>query len=85
MARCETCGNDYKKTFQIVTANGEAHVFDCYECAIHSLAPACEHCGCKIIGHGVESGDAYFCCHHCQEMAGKRRLKNRSSEHASPH
>jgi len=43
MARCETCGNDYDKTFQIVI-NGQTHTFDSFECAIHKLAPTCAHC-----------------------------------------
>ena len=51
MARCEHCGNDYDKSFEI-TMRGESHTFDSFECAIHKLAPVCEHCGCKIVGHG---------------------------------
>jgi len=31
------------------------HVFHSLECAINALAPQCAHCGCKIIGHGIES------------------------------
>lgn len=53
MARCETCGNDYDKAFEI-TAAGESHIFDSFECAIQAMAPECAHCGCKIIGHGIE-------------------------------
>ena len=44
MAECEVCGNDYDKTMEI-TRGGEAHTFDSFECAIHALAPTCEHCG----------------------------------------
>ena len=51
MPRCDVCGNDYDKAFQ-VTVGGATHTFDSFECAIHRLAPACEHCGCKIVGHG---------------------------------
>jgi len=54
MATCEVCGNEYDKTFE-VRRNDETHVFDSFECAIHALAPVCEHCGCKVIGHGVEA------------------------------
>ena len=54
MAKCEVCGNDYDKSFE-VTAAGAKHVFDSFECAIHKMAPICDHCGCKVIGHGVES------------------------------
>jgi hypothetical protein len=53
MARCEVCGNDYDKSFEVVAA-GERHVFDSFECAIHRMAPICEHCGVKVIGHGTE-------------------------------
>jgi hypothetical protein len=69
MARCETCGNDYDKTMEI-TYRGARHVFDSFECAIHGLAPRCEHCDCRIVGHGVEAGGRLFCCGHCAEKAG---------------
>jgi len=73
--QCETCGNVYAKAFQ-VTINNSVHTFDCFECAIQRLAPTCVHCGCRIIGHGVElpdrlSGDGrnleggIFCGDHC--------------------
>ncbi|XIA66458.1 hypothetical protein ACFIOY_10975 [Bradyrhizobium sp. TZ2] len=55
MATCETCGNDYDKAFQ-VTMSGKAHTFDSFECAIHALAPTCDHCGIRIVGHGLEKG-----------------------------
>ncbi|MDO8550285.1 MAG: hypothetical protein Q7S39_09070 [Ignavibacteria bacterium] len=64
MAKCEVCGNDYSKAFTI-EINNETHTFDCFECAIHMLAPECAHCGCKIIGHGVEEDGKIFCCEHC--------------------
>ena len=69
MKRCETCGNEYDKAFEIVLAGG-SHVFDCFECAIHALAPRCRHCDCRIIGHGVESGGTMYCCVHCAEKEG---------------
>ena len=53
MARCETCGNDYDKAFQ-VSMNGSTHTFDSFECAIHALAPKCKTCGIHIMGHGLE-------------------------------
>lgn len=68
MAICETCGNDYERPFEVTLA-GERHVFDCFECAIHMLAPACEHCGCRVIGHGVQSNGTIFCCSHCAKAA----------------
>jgi hypothetical protein len=76
MAQCEVCGNEYDKTMEITRA-GESHVFDSFECAIHAIAPTCEHCGCKIIGHGIEAGDRMFCCAHCAERSGVEGARDR--------
>ena len=76
MATCEVCGNEYDKAFE-VTRGGETHVFDSFECAIHALAPVCEHCGCKIIGHGIEAGGSMFCCAHCAERSGVHGARDR--------
>jgi Rieske Fe-S protein len=77
MARCEVCGNDYDKTFD-VNMQGSTHTFDSFECAIHALAPACTHCGCKVIGHGVEKDNRIFCCANCAEMVGVTQLRDRA-------
>jgi hypothetical protein len=69
MAQCEVCGNEYYLSFQVVTA-GATHTFDSFECAIHRLAPICDHCGCKIIGHGIEANRTFYCCAHCARKAG---------------
>ena len=78
MARCDVCGNDYDKAFQITTA-GATHTFDSFECAIHRLAPVCEHCGCKVVGHGIEASGRYFCCAHCARYAGVTSVRDRAS------
>ena len=79
---CEVCGNSYDKTFQIVMGNGggqtTAHVFDSFECAIHALAPRCVHCGCMIVGHGVEADGQMYCCAHCARTLGRRELRDRA-------
>ena len=49
MARCEVCGNEYEKAFEVI-AEGQSHFFDSFECAIHALAPTCAHCHCHVIG-----------------------------------
>jgi len=77
MAVCEVCGNDYDKAMEI-SRGGERHTFDSFECAIHVLAPACAHCGCKVIGHGVEAGDAVYCCAHCARGAGAAGVSDRA-------
>ena len=69
MPACEVCGNDYDKAFEVSLA-GRHHVFDSFECAIHALAPKCEHCHCKIIGHGIESNGRYYCCANCAKLSG---------------
>jgi hypothetical protein len=76
MAICETCGNDYDKAFQ-VTLNGTAHTFDSFECAIQALAPACSHCGVRVLGHGLEKDGSIFCCQHCAERQGVSELRDR--------
>lgn len=76
MAICEVCGNDYDKAFEVRLA-GKIHVFDSFECAIDALAPKCQHCQCKVIGHGVESMGRYYCCAHCAEAAGVAGARDR--------
>ena len=79
MAICEACGNDYDKTFEVIHA-GTKHIFDSFECAIHALAPACNHCGCRIVGHGVESEHGVmFCCANCAQLEGVVGIRDRAS------
>ena len=81
MAKCETCGNEYDKAFQ-VTKEGKVHVFDSFECAIHALAPTCKNCGIRIVGHGLEKEGTFFCCEHCAEKAGVTGLRDRIGDAA---
>jgi hypothetical protein len=67
----------FEKAFQVVMPGDDPRTFDAFECAIHSLAPVCEHCGVKIIGHGVEAGGSFYCCAHCASMAGAARVSDR--------
>ena len=73
---CDQCGNEYDKTFQ-VTKDGRTFNFDCFECAIQRLAPECAHCGVRIVGHGVEAQDKFYCCAHCAQASGVRNLRDR--------
>jgi Rieske Fe-S protein len=68
MAVCEVCGNDYDKSIEVAAA-GARHTFDSLECAIHKMAPVCEHCGCRVIGHGTEVNGQFYCCAHCAREA----------------
>ena len=70
MATCDVCGNEYARTMTIEITGGGSGTYDSFECAIHALAPTCSHCGCKIVGHGVEAGGTMYCCAHCARQSG---------------
>lgn len=72
MAQCEVRGNDYDKSFEVVAA-GARYVFDSFECAIQAMAPFCEHCGCKVVGHGVEVSRKLFAVPTVQQPSRLRR------------
>ena len=77
MPTCEVCGNDYERAMEI-TIGGESHTFDSFECAIHAIAPTCGHCGCTIVGHGVQAGERIFCCAHCAGEEGVEGIADRA-------
>ena len=76
MATCDTCGNDYDKAFTVTLHSGETLTFDSIECAAQRIAPTCEVCGTRILGHGLEAGDRVFCCDHCASKAGVDELQD---------
>jgi hypothetical protein len=78
MATCEVCGNDYEQAMEI-RQGGSTHVFDSFECAIHALAPRCEHCGCAIVGHGHIAGGSIYCCAHCARESGHEGVADRAA------
>lgn len=77
MARCDQCGNDYDKSFE-VSMDGRTATFDSFECAIQAMAPQCLQCGVRIVGHGVESGGKVYCCAHCARKHGEDGLSDRA-------
>ena len=79
MARCEMCGNEYDRSFE-VRMNGKAHTFDSFECAINMLAPSCAHCGCRIIGHGVQVESTIYCCASCARASHATGVADRAPE-----
>jgi hypothetical protein len=52
MPICETCGNDYDKTFEVLM-HGEKHVFDSFECAMR--LPRCAHIAVRALSATVSS------------------------------
>lgn len=75
MQKCDNCGNAYERNFKVVHDSKEYN-FDCFECAIHMLAPSCKACGTRVIGHGHEDGLDIFCCASCARMHGITALKD---------
>jgi hypothetical protein len=82
MPRCQICGNDYSRAFKVIAADGSSAVFDSLECAAHLLAPTCAHCGCRVLGHGIESGEHVYCCAHCARQSGERRAVDNTTQPA---
>ena len=78
MARCDVCGNEYDKTFE-VHHGGRSYTFDSLECAAQRIAPVCARCSCRVLGHGVEQDDQIFCCAHCARSHGKHDLRDRAA------
>jgi hypothetical protein len=76
MAVCEVCGNDYDKSFEVLKG-GKRHVFDSIECAAQRIAPTCDHCGCRILGHGIEADGVFFCCANCARLSGEKGARDR--------
>jgi len=76
MARCETCGNNYDKAFETSMA-GRLPTFDIFEWAIQALAPTCEPCGCRILGHGSEAHGGISCCAHCASQQEVTAVQDR--------
>jgi hypothetical protein len=77
MGQCEVCGNRYDKSFEVIV-QGTSHTFDSFECAIHALAVQCEHCGCRIVGHGMEADGHFYCCAHCARASGAPQVRDRT-------
>lgn len=77
MAQCQQCGNDYDKAFQVIMG-GKNYVFDSFECAVAKLAPTCKHCGCRIIGHGIEVQGTFYCCANCAHVEGVQGIHDRA-------
>lgn len=81
MSVCSVCGNEYARTMTIIVHDGTQRVeavFDSFECAIHAMAPRCAHCGCRVIGHGVQAGGTTFCCAHCARQLGVADVADRA-------
>jgi hypothetical protein len=70
--------HEYDKAFEVIAA-GQRHVFDSFECAIQAMAPVCEQCQCRVIGHGVEVGGDFYCSAHCARLATQADVRDRAA------
>jgi len=70
--------NALSKAFRVEMPGDQPHVFDSFECAVYALATYCEHCGVRIIGHGVEANGSLYCCAHCAHMAGATQVQDQA-------
>ena len=70
LGRCEVCGNEYDKTFEVTMPGGDTHTFHCFECAEHALAPSCAICEVRVVNQGIEVRDLVYCGSHCARVAG---------------
>ncbi|WP_246065136.1 hypothetical protein [Aeromicrobium piscarium] len=77
MGICDTCGNDYDRTFT-VRRGEETGTFDSFECAVSAMAPVCGHCGCRVLGHGVEAAGVVYCCASCARRSADADLSDRA-------
>lgn len=67
MPACATCGFDTNEPLSI-RYHAISAEYCCFECAITPLAPICQHCRCKVIGHGAYGPKGeIFCCHYCRD------------------
>jgi hypothetical protein len=74
MTKCMVCGGSYKDML-VIRYLGQEQAFDCFQCAIHALAPHCALCGVPVIGHGVDEGGRVYCCRHCADQAVEGALE----------
>jgi hypothetical protein len=70
MGTCDCCGNAYDRLFSVKTHDGDSYQFDSVECAAQMIAPRCAHCGCTILGHGIDADTETYCCSNCARDHG---------------
>jgi len=73
-ASCEVCGNNRERCFEVLLG-GERHIFDSFECAMLALTPKCALCGCRIVGHGVQVENTFYCSNLCANLHSVREYE----------
>lgn len=62
--KCDHCGKPHQEFLKVVMAE-KTYTFDCFDCAIQTLAPICPQCHCRIIGVGYERNHLKYCSREC--------------------
>jgi hypothetical protein len=66
MKVCEYCGGACRKAVRFVRPEGTVRCFDCVECALAALYPACETCGSALAEAGeLGPGESAYCSPLC--------------------
>ncbi len=65
MDRCECCGGSLGAHPVGLRYRGKESVFCSFGCAVVQAAPACIHCGAKVLGRGVMVGARLYCSPAC--------------------
>lgn len=76
MAAREVCGNEYEGSSAMITTDRRAHIFDSIDDAAHAIAPVCAHCGCRVLGHGMQSGGKIYCRASCARRTGSDAVRD---------
>jgi hypothetical protein len=79
MSVCDGCGNPSDRMFTVQTYDDRVFVFDSVERAAPLVAPSCAEGACITLSHGIEIGDAIFCCYGCARRSGLQALPNNVS------
>jgi hypothetical protein len=77
MAQCEVCSNKYDKGLEVMLPGRDIRLTALS--ARSGDGPACEHCGCNVIGYGIEVSGRFFCCAHCAKAATSAHVKDRAA------
>lgn len=67
MKSCKKCGQPAQTPVTVRVGAGPQYTFDCFDCAIETLAPRCPECGRSYTGHPVTLGEQRFCSTACAQ------------------
>lgn len=69
---CRKCGQAAEIPVTVQVGDGSEYTFDCFDCAVETLAPRCPECGRVYSGRPVAFGEHRFCSSRCAERRQTR-------------